>query len=146
MKTKKNYKVKRIVAIYLAVVFVLSAVAVYGVSAKTVTKEHLVELMYVDDTYDDYEVTGLGATGRISDAFANYPSIQSGYTSSYNKARALNTDTGRYYTEHYFRLYANGGVVMVTHGTNLPKGDYAIYYYHEGEGQCRAYSTLSATY
>ncbi len=146
MKAKKTNKIKMIVAVYLAVTLVISAVAIVGVSAKTVTKEHRVELMWADDTYDDYEVITLGGEGRISDTFASYPTILGGYSSSYNRAVAYNSSLSRYYPENYFTLYANGGMTMVTHVADRPAGNYVVYYYHESGGQCRAYSTLSATY
>lgn len=145
MKTKKNNKIKRIVVIYLAVVFVVSAVAVVGVCAKTVTKEHTVELATGDEEYD-YEVISLGGAGRISDTFSSYPTIFNGYSSSYNKAIAYDYVNRKYYSWNYFRLNDNGGTTMVTHGTSLPKSNYSIYYYNVSDGGCRAHSILSATY
>lgn len=146
MKTKKNSKIKRIVAIYLAVVFVISAVAVFGVSAASVSKEHTVELATGDGEYDS-EVIRLNGSGSISDTFYSYPTIFDGYSSSYNKAVAFDYDEDVYYTEHYFRLYANGGgAVRVTHGTSLPAGNYMIYYYNVSDGGCRARATLTAMY
>lgn len=145
MKAKKSNKVKRIVAIYLAVVFVISAVAVFGVSAKTVTKEHCVELD-VGDTEPDSASIKLAEDGRISDTFASYPEVPGSYTTSDIKARAVNVDIPKYYGWKYYTLNENSGTMMVTYGTDLYAGNFKVYYYHFGGGGCKAYSTLSATY
>lgn len=146
MKAKKNNKIKRIVAIYLAVVFVLSAVAIFGVSAKTVTKEHCVQLD-IGDTEPDSASIKLAEDGRISDAFASYPEVPgTSYTTSEIRARAVNVDIPKYYGWKYFTLNENGGMVMVTYGTGILAGNCKTYYYYAGGGGCKAYSTLSATY
>ncbi len=144
MKTKKTNKIKMIVAIYLAVVFVLSAVAVFGVSAVTNTSEHFLEVG-MDDRIETYRVT-LHGTGRMSDTFPSYPYIYSGYSTSVNRARAVNLSTGTNYSWKQFTLNANGGVVMVTYGTNLPAASYMLQYQHVSQGGFRDDIIWSETY
>lgn len=145
MKEKKYNKIKRIVAIYLAVVFVLSAAAVFGVSAKTVSKEHRVEVYRGLGEYDS-EVTGLPSAGTISDTFLSYPNIPGDYTTSTIRSRARNYSQGKTYDWKYSTLNENGGVVTVTYGTSLQKGDYDIRYEHYSGGSCEARAILSAMY
>lgn len=145
MKAKKNNKIKRIVAIYLAVVFVISAVAVFGVSAVTNTYEHYIEVG-MDDSVVTYGAR-LTSTGRMSETFPSYPYIYSGYSSSVNKARAVNTSTRTLNDWQQFTLYANGGgVVTLTYGTNLSVGLYEIQYKHVSQGGFKDDIILSLTY
>ena len=145
MKTKKNNKIKRIVAIYLAVVFVISAFAIFGVSAVTRTYEHFVEVG-MDDSYETYGVT-LHGNGRMSDTFPSYPYIYSGYSSSVNQARAYNSSAQPLSGWKQFSLYANGGgVVTVTYGENIAKGKYEIRYQHVSQGGFKDDIIFSETY
>lgn len=145
MKAKNN-KIKRVVAIYLAVVFVLSAVAIFGVSAKTYTWEHTVEIE-CHPTYRCNVGTSIGADGgRMSDTFSSYPTIYGNYTKSVNKARAWNYEEDIYYTWQPLTLYENGGTTMVTYGNNLEAGDYEVQYENVSHGGCRANAILSRSY
>ena len=145
MKAKKNNKIKMIVAIYLAVTLVISAIAVVGVSATTRTVEHTVEVG-MSDAMETFGVI-LHGTGRMSDTFPSYPYIYSGYSYSENQARAVNSQTGLKHTWRPFTLHANGGgVVMVTYGTGMPSGSYMLQYQHVGGGGFRDDVIWSETY
>lgn len=145
MKTKKKNKIKMFVAIYLAVVFVISAIGVFGVSAVTRTYEHFLEVG-MDDSIETYGVT-LHGDGRMSDTFPSYPYIYSGYSSSVNQARAYNSSSQPLSAWKQFTLYANGGgVVMVTYGEDLTAGKYEIRYQHVSQGGFKDDIIFSETY
>ena len=145
MKAKKNNKIKMIVAIYLAVTLVISAIAVVGVSATTRTVEHTVEVD-MTDAGDTYGVT-VHKNARMSDTFPSYPHIYTGYSSSTNRARAYNSNSQPLSTWKQFTLYANGGgVVMVNYGSNLSAGQYMIQYEHISGGGFRDDVIWSETY
>lgn len=144
MKAKKNNKIKRIVAIYLAVVFVLSSAAVFGVSAVTKTYEHYLEVG-MDDSIETYGVT-LHGKGRMADIFPSYPYIYSGYSSSVNHARAYKNGQPISNWKD-FTLYANGGgVVSVTYGEDINAGFYEIRYQHVSQGGFKDDVLFSETY
>lgn len=146
MKAKKNNKVKRIVAIYLAVVFVLSAVAVFGVSAKVYTWEHTIELASISGDSCNVGIS-MGGTGRMSDAFQSYPTIYNGYTKSVNQARAVHSSGGYSSGWERFTLYDNSaGIVTVSYGDTCPYGFYEVSYKNYSHGGCKADSIFSMTY
>lgn len=143
---KKKNKVKKIVAIYLVVVFVLSAIAVVSVSAKTYTKTHTVEVASIPGDYD-YEPAYMGGSGRMSDTFQANPTIFNNYTSSENRVRAINVDENKYYPWVEFTLYQNSGAPKtVIYGTNVDSGEYQVRYENVSKGGFRASSILSTTY
>ena len=142
---KRQGNLTRVVAIYLIVVFAMCAIAVFGVSAKTYTWTHTVEL--AASPGDSTTIgTSMGAAGRMSDTFPSYPTIYGNYTTSTNKARAYNYTTGRDYGYKNFTLYENGGVVMVTYGTDLDTGNYEVKYVNVRNGGFRSDAILSRTY
>lgn len=145
MKTKKTNKIKMIVAVYLAVTLVISAIAIVGVSATTRTVEHTVEVG-MSDAIETYGVL-VHDNARMSDTFPSYPYIYSGYSSSTNRARAVNTKTKTLAGWQQFTLYSNGGgVVMVNYGSNLSAGQYMIQYQHVSGGGFRDDIIWSETY
>ena len=142
---KRQGNLTRVVAIYLIVVFAMCAIAVFGVSAKTYTWTHTVEL--AASPGDSTTIgTSMGATGRMSATFPSYPTIYGNYSSSTNKAKAYNYDRGINYGWKNFTLYENGGVVMVTYGTSLLSGGYDVQYVNVSNGGFKSNAILSRTY
>lgn len=141
---KTNNKVKRVVAVYLAVLLVLTVIAAIGVSAKVYTWNHRVEL----SSGAIYTIgTSMGGTGRMSDTFQAYPDVYGSYTSSANRARAYNYSKGIYYSWVQFTLYeASGAPNTVAYGNSLTTGNYEIRYENTGQGGFGADSILSRTY
>ena len=146
MKIKKNSKITRIVAIYLAVVFVLSAVTIFGVSAKVYTWEHTIELASIPGDSCSVGIS-MGGTGRMSDSFQSYPTIFNGYTKSVNQARAVHSSGGYSTGWIKFTLHDNSaGIVTVSYGGTCPSGFYEVRYQNYSDGGCRADSIFSMTY
>lgn len=146
MKTKKKNKIKMFVAIYLAVVFILSAVAIIGTSAVTNTWEHEVEVGTSSGSYYTDGVT-LHGNGSMSDTIFGYPYVFGGYSTSENRARATNSRTNVSTAWKSFTLYGDSGhVVMITYGTNLTSDFYVLRYEHVSNGGFRETLLWSESY
>lgn len=142
----KTNNIKRIIAIYLAVVFVLSVIAIVGVSAKTYTYTHTVEVASVPGSSDSLGIS-MGGKGRISDTFQAYPTIYNGYSSSNNKSRVYNKDVTEYHEWNDFTLYGNSGAPKtIIYGDEFPATSYEIQYRNVSQGGFKAETILSRTY
>lgn len=142
---KKN-NIKKIVAIYLVVVLVLSVLAVVGVSAKTYTSNHTVEVATVKDDYD-YEPAYMGGLGRISDTFQANPTIFDEYSSSTDTVSVYYEGTNTILASTRITLYGNSGAPKtVIYGDKFEQNYYTIKYVYYSGGGFRASSILSRTY
>lgn len=139
-------KIKRAALTTLAVACAFSCTAAISANAKTYQWTHTVSLATNPGVMTSIS-TSMGGTGKMSENFGSYPTIFDGYSTSNNRARAVNESTGKRYGWKSFTLTKNyPAPISVTYGSALPKGSYCVQYQNVSNGGFRTTATLLRTY
>lgn len=141
-------KSKKVAVATMAALCAVSSFAAISASATTTNWTHTVSVASIPGSTDSI-VAELEKSGKISDTFANYPTIYNGFSRSNNQARAFNYTINKDYGWQDFTLikdYPSTVTVSYNGGAKVSAGSYYVQYRNKSEGGFRSSAVFSITY